>query len=193
MTRPAAIAVLAALTACWSPAYATGEIENLITDHDRARLQRFDTTKAEAVNEARIGGSAADIETLNEILSREPISFEGFDMVGDWQCRTTKVGGLARLVVYSWFRCRVTDDGSGWRLEKISGSQRTTGRFFDESESSLTYLGSFYIAGETPKPYGSGPDSDQVGRAYRSGDDTWRIEFPAPRYESKLDILEFRR
>ncbi|MBO6716491.1 MAG: DUF4893 domain-containing protein [Rhizobiaceae bacterium] len=187
---PVIIAVLVSATA---PANATGEIESLITDHDRARLAAFDATKAEAVNEARIGGAAEDIETLNEILARDPVSFDGFDLTGDWQCRTIKVGGLASLVVYSWFKCRVSDDGAGWRLEKLSGSQRTTGRFFTESDTALTYLGSFYIAGEEAPAYGSGPDSDQVGRAFRSGDERWRIEFPAPRYESKLDILEFRR
>ncbi|MEX0956129.1 MAG: DUF4893 domain-containing protein [Rhizobiaceae bacterium] len=174
-------------------ASATGEIESLITDNDRARLAVFDVTKDEAMNEARTGGDQDDVWTLDQILARPALSFGGFDMIGDWECRTIKVGGLAALVVYSWFRCRVTDDGSGWRLEKLSGSQRTAGRFFDESDTALTYLGSLYIAGTEPPPYGSGPDSDQVGRAFRSADNRWRIEFPAPRYESKLDILEFRR
>lgn len=176
-----------------TPAYATGEIESLITDADRARLEAFEATKAEAVGEARAGGSADDLFVLEQILDRPQMSFDGFDLTGEWECRTIKVGGLSSLVVYSWFRCRVTDDGSGWRLEKLSGSQRTTGRFFDESETTLTYLGSFYIAGDEPPAYGSGPDSDQVGRAFHGGDNQWRIEFPAPRFESKLDILEFRR
>jgi hypothetical protein len=114
-------------------------------------------------------------------------------MVGDWQCRTIKAGGLAKLVVYGWFKCRVSDDGSGWMLEKVSGSQRTKGRFFDDGEKRLIYLGSFHVAGATAKPYASGPESDQVGYAFRTGPQEWRIEFPAPYYESKLDILEFRR
>ncbi len=121
------------------------------------------------------------------------ISWSGFDMVGDWQCRTIKAGGLAKLVVYGWFKCRVSDDGSGWMLEKVSGSQRTKGRFFDDGEKRLIYLGSFHVAGATAKPYASGPESDQVGYAFRTGPQEWRIEFPAPYYESKLDILEFRR
>ena len=40
----------------------------------------------------------------------------------------------------------------------------------------------------TPKPYGSGPDTDQFGYAFRTGAKEFRIELPAPRYESKLDI-----
>ncbi|TWG93851.1 uncharacterized protein DUF4893 [Mesorhizobium sp. J18] len=176
-----------------SAALATGEIEGLITDHDRQRLEDYETTRDEAVAEAKEGGSEADIAVMEEVLEREPVPFEGFDMTGYWQCRTIKVGGLASLVVYGWFDCRVIDDGSGWMLEKLSGSQRTKGRFFTESDTRLTYLGSYFVAGDTPKKYGNGPETDQVGYAYRSGEDTWRIEFPAPARESKLDVLEFRR
>ena len=119
--------------------------------------------------------------------------FPDFDLAGDWQCRTIKVGGLSPLVVYGWFKCRVSDDGSGWMLEKLSGSQRTKGRFYDDGEKRLIYLGSFFVDGDPAKPYGSGPESDQVGYAFRTGPAGWRIEFPAPYYESKLDILEFKR
>jgi hypothetical protein len=114
-------------------------------------------------------------------------------MTGNWQCRTIKAGGLGPLVVYGWFKCKVSDDGSGWMLEKISGSQRTKGRFYTDGDSRLIYLGSGFVSGEKPKAYGRGPDTDQVGYAFRSGQAEWRIEFPAPRYESKLDIIEFRR
>ena len=194
MRRVLIAAAIAGLALTPLPAAATGEIEGLITDHDRSRLAAFDVTRAEAVLEAHTqGGALADIGMLDEILARQPVSFEGFDMTGDWQCRTIKVGGPAALVVYSWFRCKVTDDGSGWRLEKISGSQRTAGRFFTESDTTLTYLGSLYIADGASPAYGSGPDSDQVGRVFRSSADRWRIEFPAPRFESRHDILEFRR
>ncbi|MBL8581150.1 MAG: DUF4893 domain-containing protein, partial [Rhizobiaceae bacterium] len=34
---------------------------------------------------------------------------------------------------------------------------------------------------------------DQVGYAFRTGPKSWRIDFPAPRFESKLDILELKR
>ena len=88
---------------------------------------------------------------------------------------------------------RVSDDGSGWMLEKVSGSQRTRGRFYDLDDRLLAYLGSFYVAGETPQPYGSGPDSDQFAYALRTGAESFRLEFPSPRYESKLDIIELRR
>lgn len=175
------------------PAFADGEFDKIVTAADKARLGSYDVTKADAIDAATKGGSADDVATLNAILAKQPVSFQGFDLTGDWQCRTIKLGGPAPLVIYGWFKCKVTDDGSGWQLEKLSGSQRTKGRFYTESDTRLHYIGSYFVAGETPKPYGSGPETDQVGFTYRTGDTEWRIEFPAPYYESKLDILEFKR
>jgi hypothetical protein len=186
-----ALAALFALTA--APAFADGVVQKLMTPADKTRLEKYDETRKAALAEAKDGGEAADLAELDALLAKPLLSLPDFDLGGDWRCRTTKVGGLSPLVVYGWFKCRISDDGSGWKLEKTSGSQRTAGRFYDDGEERLIYLGSFYVAGETPKPYGSGPDTDQVGYAFRTGAAEWRIEFPAPHYESKLDILELRR
>jgi len=189
----ASILLAAALSLTALPALATGEIESLVTPADRDRLAKYDATRQEALKEARAGGSPRDIATLEAVIAPEAGSFQDFDMTGEWKCRTIKAGGLAKLVVYGWFACRVTDDGSGWTLQKLTGSQKTKGRFFTESDTRLTYLGSFAVNDDPFPTYGAGPDSDQVGYAYLAGPNSWRIEFPAPRYESKLDILEFRR
>ena len=181
------------LSASTLPAFADGEFDKLITAADRQRMEKYDKTRAAALTEAKAGGAAGDLATLDAMVGKEPQSWSGFDMTGRWRCRTIKVGGISPLVVYGWFKCRVSDDGSGWMLEKTSGSQRTKGRFFDDGDKRLTYLGSFYVNDDPVKPYGSGPDSDQFGYAFRTGARTFRIELPAPRYESKLDILEFRR
>jgi hypothetical protein len=190
--RTAFLALLL-LSAGASPSLADGEFEKLITQADRQRMDKYAETRATAMAEARAGGEAKDLKVLSDLEVKAPQSFSGFDMTGNWKCRTIKVGGLLPLIVYDWFKCKVTDDGSGWMLEKVSGSQRTKGRFFDDGERRLTYLGSLFIAGEPVKPYGSGPDSDQFAFVFRTGPKAFRMEFPAPRYESKLDILEFRR
>jgi hypothetical protein len=182
----------AMLAATTNLALADGAVQKLMTPADSVRLERFEATRKEALEEAHSGDPAASSE-LDTILAKQSLPLEDFDPVGDWQCRTVKAGGLAKLVIYDWFKCRITDDGSGWKLEKLTGSQRTTGRFYTDSDIRAIYLGSFYVAGQTPAPYGTGPETDQVGYAFRSGADEWRIEFPAPHYESKFDILEFRR
>ena len=189
--RSLALGALLAVSA--APALADGVVQKLMAPVDKARLDKYDETRKAALAEARNGGDAAELAGLEALLAKPLLSLPDFDFGGEWRCRTTKVGGLSPLVVYGWFRCRVSDDGSGWKLEKTSGSQRTTGRFYDDGEKRLIYLGSFHVAGEAAKPYGSGPESDQVGYAFRTGPAEWRIEFPAPHYESKLDILEFRR
>jgi hypothetical protein len=188
--RTFALAALFALSA--GSAFADGAVQKLMTPADKERLEKYGETRKAALAEAR-DGYAAEVEQLDALLAKPLLSLPDFDLGGEWQCRTIKAGGLSPLVVYDWFKCRVSDDGSGWKLEKTSGSQRTTGRFYDDGEKRLIYLGSSSIAGETPKPYGSGPESDQVGYAFRTGPSEWRIEFPAPQYESKLDILELRR
>lgn len=181
-----------ALLALAVPALATGELLSLITPADQKRLDDYGSVRKQAIEDAR-KGAPADVAVLDAVLAKPLVSFSGFDMTGDWQCRTIKAGKLAQLVVYGWFKCRVTDDGSGWTLKKLTGSQRTAGRFFDDGDKRLVYLGAGSVNDDPSPAYGSGPKSDQVGYAFRTGPAEWRIEFPAPYYESSLDVLEFRR
>lgn len=190
MLRPLFAAI--GLLCCTLPALADGEVQKLITPADKTRLDKYSETRKAALAEAK-AGNPAEVKQLDALLAKPVVSFSDKDLTGNWQCRTIKAGGLSPLVIYGWFKCKVTDDGSGWRLEKVSGSQRTKGRFFDDSEERAIYLGSFTVNEDPAKPYGSGPQTDQVGYAFRTGASDWRIELPAPYYESKLDILEFKR
>lgn len=191
MKLPAA-ALGAILALCASAANADGVVQKLMTPADKARLERYEETRKLALDEAR-GGQPTEFAELETLLAKPPRSLPDFDLGGEWRCRTIKAGGIATLVVYDWFSCRVTDDGSGWMLEKTGGSQRTAGHFYDDGETRLIYLGSFHIAGDAARAYGSGVETDQVGYAFRTGPAEWRIEFPAPQYELKLDILQLRR
>ena len=180
------------LLCCILPAHADGEVQKIITPADKARLDKYGETRKAALEEAK-AGDPAEVSELNTLLAKPLVTFSDKDLTGNWQCRTIKVGGISPLVIYGWFKCKVSDDGSGWRLEKISGSQRTTGRFFDDGEKRAIYLGSGYVNDNNPKRYGSGPESDQVGYAFRNSANAWRIEVPAPYYESHLDIMELKR
>ncbi|MHA6642005.1 DUF4893 domain-containing protein [Mesorhizobium sp. A623] len=193
------IGLAAVLAIGASAALADGVVQKLITPADKTRLDQYGETRKAALKEAR-AGDPAEVKQLDDLLARPLVAFSdtnltgNWDLTGNWRCRTIKVGGdFGALVIYGWFKCKVTDDGSGWFLKKTSGSQRTTGLFYDDGEKRSIYLGSFYVAGDPVEPYGSGPKTDQVGYAFRNGPDAWRIEFPAPYYESNLDILEFKR
>jgi hypothetical protein len=180
------------LIALTLPVRADGEVQKLITAADKARLDKYGETRKAALDEAK-AGNPSEFKQLDALLARPLVAFSDKDLTGNWKCRTIKAGGISPLVIYGWFKCKVTDDGSGWRLAKISGSQRTAGRFFDDGEKRAIYLGSFSVNNDKAKPYGSGPESDQVGYAFRNSASEWRIEFPAPHYESKVDIMEFKR
>ena len=138
MARIAAVLVVLAglATATW----ADGEIERLITASDRQRLSEFNSTRLTALREAE-AGSPEDRKVLNAALAGTPMSFAGFNPVGAWTCRVIKLGGILPLTVYPRFRCAITEDGKGWLLSKITGSQRTTGYFYQESDTRLIYLG----------------------------------------------------
>lgn len=193
MTR-AALALLIVFAAA-TPCLADGAINKIITATDRERLTKLDASRQQGLDEAAGDAqtSASELASVEALFKKPTIPFAGFDMTGNWQCRTTKLGSFAPLIVYDWFRCRVTDDGSGWMLEKLSGSQKTKGRFYDDTDTRLIYLGAGYVNDDPAPPYGKDPQSDQVGYAFRTGPNEWRIEFPDPPFESELDILEFRR
>lgn len=188
------ILVFLALVAASSFARADGEIIWVITVGDQMKLDKFDSTLKEAVGEAKAGGSAADVKILEETLAGKPTSIEaGPDPAGEWRCRTIKAGGTVPLAVYGWFKCRISDDGTGWILEKTTGSQRTRGKFYTASDTRLTYLGAGHVASEEPRKYGQTPWHNQVAYAERRGDKRILLMFPAPNFESKLDILELQR
>jgi hypothetical protein len=192
LTRSAVLSI--AMVSSAALASADGAIDKIITAADKTRLASFAKVRGEAIAEARKGGSPEDIATLDAVLAGKDLAFsEDFDFTGNWQCRTVKLGGGLPLTVYGWFKCRVSDDGSGWKLEKLTGSQRTAGAFYTDSDTRLTYLGALYYSHETPKKYGGDPDRDQVAYVLRPAGNRVRLEFPSPKYESKLDILELKR
>ncbi len=176
------------------PAKADGVLDKLISSTDKARLAAFKITEVEALAEAKSGGSAADLNVLNKALSGNLLPIDGaFDATGKWRCRIIKVGGTLPLTVYGNFKCQITDDGSGWYLEKISGSQRVTGRFYTNSSTEMTFLGAGHVNNDPPRKYGEVAEQDQVALATRRGKNKLVLEFPAPKFESKLDILVLER
>jgi hypothetical protein len=176
------------------PGHADGEMDKRLTAFDKDRLARFETIMAEALAEARAGGAPEDVRLLEDALAGTPLPVEGsFDPTGDWKCRTFKAGGPLPLVAYGWFKCRISDDGSGWMLQKVTGSQRTRGMFYTLSATRLAYLGAGYVHDETPRRYGENPKHDQVAIAERRAENRLVLLFPAPQFESKLDVLLLER
>lgn len=165
-----------------------------ISAEDKKKLDGFDDVRARALTEARGGGSADDVDALNKALAGDLLSVrDGFDATGNWRCRTLKAGKGPPLAVYGWFSCRITDDGAGWRLQKLTGSQRVSGTFYDDGDKRMIFLGAGSYNDTPERRYGDDPQHNQVGYAVRPGKDRLRIEFPSPNFESLFDILELER
>jgi hypothetical protein len=188
-----AAAAIALLILAVPAARAESRLEATLTPSDLARLAQFETVRAASIAVARGGGVRRDVDTLDLILAGTPQPLRGEELAGDYRCRVARLGGTQPLVVHDWFRCRIDEDGSGYRLRKLTGSQRTTLRFVDDTATRLVAYGAAHAAGEPSGRYGDDPDADQVGYLVKAEGGRYRIEFPLPRVASRFDILELER
>ena len=154
-----------------------------------------------AMREAMEGGTAADVEALREAMSGPAPG--GVDPSGDWDCRTIKIGGISPLVVYTPFRCRITEVEQGlWEIEKITGSQRLSGRI-EATQAGLVYTGVGFVGDRPATDYAGLPDTPepvepnqtyaQVGILEMASSDRGRLLLPAPILESRFDVIALTR
>ena len=181
-----------------SPAFAGWQDE--ASAFDRGRLAKLDESRAKGISESAGGNGSGDASAIHETLDPAAQSASPSALAGAWRCRTIKLGGMTSYVVYSWFACRVSDNGGTLSFRKISGSQRTSGTLYPEGDG-FVYLGASTVNGERPHAYsGAGasagapatPD-DQIGMLSMIGDNHARLELPYPLQESTFDVIELRR
>ena len=179
---------------------AGGAVAQEIRSQEQARLDRFERLAGTALLEAMAQSEASDVAALSGALAGVPqVAFDP-SLNGEWKCRTMKLGGAPQLVVYSNFKCRMSLDNTGVVFEKLSGSQRTSGRI-EMREGRAVYLGVGYVASEEPQNYadldpafeGSGTITPDVAVFERISDRRARLMFPAPVNENDFDILELTR
>lgn len=161
-------------------------------------LDRMDEAWRQARNEAEDAGFADELKALGALV--EPGAAQTGRLQpapGAYRCRTIKIGarnkgGLA-FVDYPFFRCTIElTPGGDLILTKTTGSQRTRGLLYPDTDSRLVFIGAqAWGDDETRFPaYGDQPVRDQVGALERIGPTRWRLVIPWPTLESKLEILE---
>lgn len=110
---------------------------------------------------------------------------------GLYRCRMHKLGGRTGLlpyVAYPFFRCRVGADGS---FNKLDGSQRPMGRIYSDRNARAVFLGTLLLGDEgRPLRYGRDEQRDLAAWVERIGERRWRMAFPYPHFESRLDVME---
>ncbi len=192
---------LASLAACASvlaaaPALADGAFPKMLSEVDRQRLDEYQDVRRITLEYVREHGSAADVKIVDGVMAGEAAKLAPAKMTGDWRCRVIKLSQKPDLpiIAYSDFKCRITDDGAGLSLQKLSGSQRTNGTFYDINDNQLAYVGALSL-GDTKRVtrYGEAQESNEVGYLIPLSDKRMRLELPSPMAESNFDVLELRR
>ncbi|MFJ6025298.1 DUF4893 domain-containing protein [Brevundimonas sp. NPDC092305] len=179
----------------------TSDWRQVASAADISSLGRLDQAWRLARAEAEDKGFASEVEALGPLVdpnAGQPGRLQ--PAPGTYRCRTVKLGtkaesGLA-YVAYPPFRCTVElTPGGDLVLTKTTGSQRTRGLLYPDTDSRLIFIGAqAWGMDETGFPtYGQQPERDQVGVFERIGADRWRLVIPFPRVESKLEILELTR
>lgn len=192
--RIAATAAVLGLSCATAPAQADGVLLRLLRPADAERLARFDEARSAALAAALRHPDAALRAEFGRMMDGEPRTLrDGFDAAGDWQCRIGRVGADGALALFPWYRCRIDDDGAGWRLRTLEGSERTEGRFYDQGERAMVYLGALGTPSAPAPRYGEQPSRDQVALAVRPGPDRLRLEFPRASAMVPFEVIELRR
>ena len=182
---------------------ATAGWQEAASPADAKRLSQLSESRAKGLLEAA-SGAPSDVAAIRSILQAGPVSAASGRFLGTWRCRTLKLGGLTPTIVYSWFKCRISDRGGQLFFEKLGGSQRTSGTLYPDG-GGFVYLGASYVhyngVSEKPPHYsGRGaavgaaatPD-DQIGLLSLLYDGRARLELPAPVQESTFDVIELKR
>ncbi|GAA0616484.1 hypothetical protein GCM10009422_09610 [Brevundimonas kwangchunensis] len=168
---------------------------------DASNLGRLDEAWRLARAEAEEKGFARQVEALGPLVDPNAAQASRLQPApGTYRCRTIKIGsqngqGLG-YVEYPFFRCSVElTPGGDLILTKTTGSQRTRGLLYPDTDSRLVFIGAqAWGTDESGFPqYGQQRERDQVGVFERIGPDRWRMVVPWPRVESKLEILELVR
>lgn len=165
------------------------------TDHDKERIRNWYTAWKEALASANAGGYATQVTQEGDLLKPDAALPNPHLPPGDYRCRTVKVGAKGStglpFVSYPWFECRVTPEQNIFSLAKLTGSQRTTGLIFQDSDRRQIFLGTLVLGDESgPRNYGVDAARDMAGLVERIGDKRWRVVFPYPAYESIVDVME---
>ncbi len=179
----------------------TADWRQVVSAGHAANLGRLDQAWRLGRAEAEDNGFAEQVEALGPLV--DPNAGQQGRLQpppGTYRCRTIKLGtnspGGPGYLEYPFFRCTIElTPGGDLILTKVTGSQRTRGLLYPDTDRRLIYVGAAaWSAQETSYPaYGDDSLRDQVGVFERIGAARWRLAIPWPKVDSKLEILELVR
>ena len=167
----------------------------VVTDRDRTRLADWRQHFTAALAEARAKGHDTEIAGHGALLDPDAGLPSASIPNGDYACRIIKLGsqngdGLG-MVAYPAFRCRIQPEEGVQGFAKLTGSQRPIGMIFPADPLRQVLLGTLQLGDEMrPRVYGRDAQRDVAGWVEKIGEKRWRILFPAPAFESRMDVME---
>jgi len=169
--------------------------KQVATDADEVRLSRLDAAWTEALADAR-KSNPGDVRREAKLLVPNAGLARPAPTPGSYNCRLIKVGkATPRSKPYESFRpffCYVQIEDDQLTIVKQTGSQRPSGRLWDDdSANRMIFLGSLALGDEDqPRAYGDDPKRDMAGVFERIAPFKWRLVIPWPQSTSKLDVFE---
>lgn len=176
----------------------TADWRQVASAADASNLGRLDQAWRLGRAEAEDKGFASQVEALGALVDPNAGQTGRLQPApGTYRCRTIKLGsnrpGGIGYLEYPWFRCTIElSPGGDLILTKTTGSQRTRGLLYPDTDRRLVFVGAQAMGmDETTFPrYGQQPIRDQVGVFERIGSSRWRLAIPWPKVDSKIEILE---
>ncbi|QPQ54872.1 DUF4893 domain-containing protein [Allosphingosinicella flava] len=210
--RPRLRSILCTLTlglgACQTPAppkAATVMIEvpdedrwtRVATASDTAKIESVAAAWSDALKLARSKGFGRAIANEGSLLDPGATLPRPAPTPGFYQCRILRFGAPGTkqraFTAYKSFYCYVGVNEDRLALTKDTGSERPGGYLWDDegSKTRLIFLGAVALGPEkAPLPYGENAARDIAGLFERVEDFRFRLVMPAPRPESRLDVME---
>lgn len=163
---------------------------------DRARIEALETYRTRGMAQALISTDVEARTIVSQIFANEFQAIEPDKIsLGNYQCRTIKLGGISDVIAYQWFTCEINNEEDTITVRKVTGSQNFLG-FMKESGGSLFYRGaSHYGYEDGVRFYGDDPEHDQIGcfSAIDQKAGHYILELPGPQFESLHDVIEFKK
>ena len=165
------------------------------TAADEDRLARLGLAWQEALADAK-KSDPAEVRKEGKLLLPRAGQPRPAPTPGSYNCRLIKLGkATPKGKPYESFKpffCYVQIEGDQLTIVKQTGSQRPSGRLWDDDDADrMIFLGSLALGDETaPLAYGDDPKRNMAGVFERIAPFRWRLVIPWPQSSSKLDVFE---